>query len=130
MRLRCYFILPLLMFFLTRATILTTILIKEKFCCFINLAIIGTSSFVLQAIHINLMTVHRYSHGKWSWWSQESRTQIVTTTTWKVSKYGVFSAPYFQNTEKYGTEKTLYLDTFHTMRHCTAAYSLQLIFLN
>ena len=60
MCLQCYFILPLLMFFLTRR------LIKETFCCFINLAIIGTSSFVPEAIHINLMAVHRYSHGKWS----------------------------------------------------------------
>ena len=38
-------------------------------------------------------------------------------TAWKVSKYGVFSGPYFPvfglNTEKYGPEKTAYLDTFH-----------------
>ena len=48
-------------------------------------------------------------------------------TAWKVSKYGVFSGPYFPtfrlNTErygvfspkagKYGPEKTPYLDTFH-----------------
>ena len=31
---------------------------------------------------------------------------------WKVFKYGVFSGP---NTEKYGPEKTLYLDTFHAV---------------
>ena len=38
-------------------------------------------------------------------------------TVWKESKYGVFSGPYFPifglNTEKYGPEKTPYLDTFH-----------------
>ena len=37
-------------------------------------------------------------------------------TAWKVSKYGVFSGPYFPvfspNTGKYGPEKTSYLDTF------------------
>ena len=40
-------------------------------------------------------------------------------TAWKVLKYGVFSGPYFPvlrlNTEKYGPEKTLYLDTFHAV---------------
>ena len=38
---------------------------------------------------------------------------------WKVSKYGVFSGPFFpgfrQNTGKYGPEKTLYLDNFHAV---------------
>ena len=37
-------------------------------------------------------------------------------TAWQVSKYGIFSGPYFPvlnlNTGKYGAEKTLYLDTF------------------
>ena len=40
-------------------------------------------------------------------------------TVWKVSKYGVFSGPYFPafglNTGKYGPEKTAYLDTFYTV---------------
>ena len=40
-------------------------------------------------------------------------------TAWKVSKYGVFSAPYFpvssRNTGKCGPEKTPCLDTFHAM---------------
>ena len=43
----------------------------------------------------------------------------MTPIAWKVSKYGVFSAPYFpvfgQNTRKYGPEKTPYLDTFHVV---------------
>ena len=43
-------------------------------------------------------------------------------TAWKVSKYGVFSGPYFPafglnlaslNAGKYGPENTPYLDTFH-----------------
>ena len=41
----------------------------------------------------------------------------ATNTAWKVSKYKVFSGPYFPvfglNTGKYGLEKTLYLDTIH-----------------
>ena len=44
----------------------------------------------------------------------------VKGTAWKVSKYGVFSGPYFHvfglNTGKYGPEKTPYLGTFHTMK--------------
>ena len=38
----------------------------------------------------------------------------------KISKYGVFSVPYFPvfspNTGKYGPEKTPYLDTFYTVK--------------
>ena len=36
----------------------------------------------------------------------------LTSTSWKVSEYGVFSG---LNTEKYGLEETPYLDTFHTV---------------
>ena len=51
-------------------------------------------------------------------------------TAWRVSKYGVFSGPYFPafglsterylsvfspNAGKYGPEKTPYLDTFHAV---------------
>ena len=40
-------------------------------------------------------------------------------TAWKVSKYGVFSGPYFPvfglNTGKYGPEKTPYFDTVHAV---------------
>ena len=40
-------------------------------------------------------------------------------TTWKVSKYGVFSGLYFPifgpNTGKYGPQKAPYLDTFHAV---------------
>ena len=40
-------------------------------------------------------------------------------TARKVSKYGVFSGPYFavfsQNTGKYGSEKTPYLNDFHAV---------------
>ena len=43
----------------------------------------------------------------------------ILPTAWKVSKYGVFSGPYFPafglNTGKYGPEKTPYLDSFHTV---------------
>ena len=42
-----------------------------------------------------------------------------TCTVWNVSKYGVFSGPYFPvlslNGGKYGPEKTPYLDTFHAI---------------
>ena len=41
-------------------------------------------------------------------------------TTWKVSKYRVFSGPYFPvfcpSTGNYGPEKTTYLDIFHPVR--------------
>ena len=45
---------------------------------------------------------------------------IFTNTAWKVSKYGVFSGPYFPvfglNKEiLYGPEKTPHLDTFHAV---------------
>ena len=53
----------------------------------------------------------------------------LTYTAWKVSKYGVFSGPYFPvfglnteiysvfslNTGKSGPKKTPYLDTFHAV---------------
>ena len=43
------------------------------------------------------------------------RVEQVIVTAWKVSKYGVFSGPYFPafspNTGKYGPEKTPYLET-------------------
>ena len=44
---------------------------------------------------------------------------ITYHTMWKVSKYRVFSGSHFpvfsQNTGKYGSEKTPYLDTFHAV---------------
>ena len=44
---------------------------------------------------------------------------LKITTAWKVSKYGVFSGPYFPVfspiTGKYGLKKTSYLDAFHTV---------------
>ena len=44
---------------------------------------------------------------------------LFMQTAWKVSKYGFFSAPYFllfsPNTEKYGPEKTPYLDIFYAV---------------
>ena len=42
---------------------------------------------------------------------------LKTCTTWKVSKYGVISGPYFPvfgvDTGKYGPKISSYLDTFH-----------------
>ena len=66
------------------------------------------------------------------WWDPSSWDPLVPVTAWKVSKYGVFSGPYFPvfglNTEiysinlriqpKYGeirTRKSPYLDTSHTV---------------
>ena len=37
---------------------------------------------------------------------------MVICTVWKVSKYGIFSGPYFLEYGKYGPEKTPYLDNF------------------
>ena len=46
---------------------------------------------------------------------------LAGTTEQKVSKYGVFSGPYFPvfglNTGKYGPEKTPYLDSFYAVYH-------------
>ena len=51
-------------------------------------------------------------------------TIFAKTAAYKVSKYRVFSGPYFPvfglntevpNTGKYGPEKTPYLDTFHAV---------------
>ena len=44
---------------------------------------------------------------------------LFTNNAWKVSKYVVFSGPYFsgfeQNTGKYGPEQTSYFNTFHVV---------------
>ena len=46
---------------------------------------------------------------------------IFLNTAWKVSKYGVFSGPYFPvfspNTGKYEPEKAPFLDTFHAVKY-------------
>ena len=46
----------------------------------------------------------------------------------KISKYGVFSVPYFPvfspNKGKYGPEKTQYLDTFHSVSRIFFAIAL------
>ena len=48
----------------------------------------------------------------------------MLNTAWKVSKYGVFSGPYFPvfglNTGKKGPEETPYLDTFHAVWYLEA----------
>ena len=48
-----------------------------------------------------------------------STRNSISCTTWKVSKYGLFSGPYFSvfssNTGKYGPEKTPYLHVFHSV---------------
>ena len=50
----------------------------------------------------------------------ERRTITENELLCEVSKYGVFSGPYFPvfspNTRKYEPEKTLYLDTFDAVR--------------
>ena len=59
----------------------------------------------------------------WSLLLKKSLTEnfifCAVITAWKVSKYGVFSCSYFPvselNIRKYGSEKTLYLDTFHAV---------------
>ena len=47
------------------------------------------------------------------------KKMIVISAASKVTKYIVFSGPYFlvlsPNTGKYGPEKTPYLDTFHAV---------------
>ena len=54
----------------------------------------------------------------------------IPITTWKVSKYGIYSGPYFPifklNTGKCGPEKTPYLETFHTVYilYCKVVWEL------
>ena len=47
----------------------------------------------------------------------KSECYTDVSTAWKMSKYRVFSGPYFpvfnSNTGKYGPEKTPYLNTFN-----------------
>ena len=43
-----------------------------------------------------------------------SRVMGSTNTVWNVSKYGIFSGPYFP---AFGPEKTPYLDTFHAVQN-------------
>ena len=51
--------------------------------------------------------------------SKDISLKSLGITAWKMSKYGVFSGPYFPvlglNTGKYGQEKTPYLDNFHAV---------------
>ena len=47
------------------------------------------------------------------------KQKVIFNTLWKVSKYGVFSGPYFLvfgvNAGKYRPEETPYLDTFYAV---------------
>ena len=81
--------------------------------------------YILLAFNIFLhnisIIIHFSSFGfRWMWhlWSQFTNLPFMKKfkkspkyTAWKACKYGVFSGPYW----KYGLEKTLYLDTFHTV---------------
>ena len=84
----------------------------------------------LPANHLSLNMIYR----KQSWKEQDMLligkkevikmfSYFVNNTEWKLSKYGVFSGPYFSvfspNTEKRGPEKTPYLETFHAVKEIT-----------
>ena len=72
-------------------------------------------------------------------WMPQGTSQGVPHTVWKVSKYGVFSGPYFPvfglnteiygvfspNTGKYGPGKTPCLDTFHAVSGSTFGNALR-----
>ena len=51
--------------------------------------------------------------------SSERFLFLAVHIAWKLSKYGLFTRPYFPicglNTGKYGLESTPYFDTFHTV---------------
>ena len=51
-------------------------------------------------------------------------------TAWIVSKYEVFSGPYFPNTGKYGPEKTPYLGTFYAVENIGYITNRYCSFLN
>ena len=68
--------------------------------------------FLIFVIEITLFKILRKS--------TINRISTSFNTTWKVSKYGVVSGPYFSvfwlNTGKYGPEITPYLATFHAVK--------------
>ena len=67
----------------------------------------------------------------WYWVSQGRIILRGLLTAWQMSKYGVFSGPYFSvfspNTGKYGPEKTLYLDIFHAVTTFVFPFCIGLI---
>ena len=74
--------------------------------------------FVKQNLEFKQLPPGLWTHEPWK------LKQVINklNTTWKVSKYGVFSGPYFPvfglNTEKYGPERTPYFHTFHVIKNC------------
>ena len=53
----------------------------------------------------------KYIDSWFTLWPNDGSNEI-RYTAWKVSKYGVFSGPYFP---AFGPEKTPYLETFHAV---------------
>ena len=51
-------------------------------------------------------------HEKNMEWQKSSKKNQLSSTAWKVSKYGPVSGP---NAGKYGPEETPYLDAFHAV---------------
>ena len=70
---------------------------------------------------LNLISPWNNYNIRWTLLCRNKFDKALNTgnTAWKVSKYGVISGPYFSvfipNTEKYRTEITPYLDTFHAV---------------
>ena len=92
--------------------ILCSVLIKKLSCKRSISAIL-----IISLIFLSLLKQYLY-HTKLSFLLLSQTFYL--DTAWKVSKYGVFSGPYFSefgmNMGKHGSEKTPYLDTFHKVR--------------
>ena len=87
-----------------------------------------------------LLNLRDFGFNKWT--SKSTNGKRLTTrskkksltcpliTGWKVSKYGVLPGPYIPafspNAEKYGPEKTPYLDTFHAVNELVQMFNVQI----
>ena len=83
--------------------------------------------FKVSAIYISISSASSVDSFSCAWFDLSPSSSLLFSnflffclTAWKVSRYEIFSGPYFPvfrtNTGKYGPEKTPYLDTFHAVR--------------
>ena len=64
---------------------------------------------------LKIIFIDVYLTREWSGLTLISEFSEFSATAWKVSKYGVFSGPYFTAFGLNTDQKTPYLDTFHAL---------------